>query len=161
MPSSLSPATVTIFPATDRPSSPLSSLPLPLYFFLTFSWQHNTIWATGGPLPSTHRGNQLSGCRSEGGNSLTAKLPPLADVDGEWEATEEWQWNIILRPLPPPSLGPKRFISTPSSQWYPSFMTKVSGLLECIFVHKQQTLSLEPSQMKPYFEVTISNSYSW
>ena len=104
---SRSPATaivsLAIFLCLSSPCSPILllslslSLPcvshghLPLCFFLTFSWQHNTIRATGGPLPSTHRGNQLSGCRSEGGNSLTAKLPPLADVDGEWEATEEWQ----------------------------------------------------------------------
>ena len=60
--------------------------------------------------------------------------------------------SVILRPFFTVILGANKFLSTSSSQWYPMFMIKVHKLLACFCVQKWQTLPIDLSQMKPYFE---------
>ena len=66
-----------------------------------------------------------------------------------------------LWPSPASVQGPKQFFFASSSQWYSSFTTKVVGSSRRFSVHKRQTLLVDSSQTEPYFEVTISNLYSW
>ena len=56
-------------------------------------------------------------------------------------------------------LGPKQLILASSSRWYPLFPTKVSGSLAHISM-QSETMQVDMSQIEPYFEVMISNSYS-
>ena len=55
--------------------------------------------------------------------------------------------------------GTKILSINSSSNWYPLLLTKISESSEHIFVQKRRTLAVDLSQTKPYFEVTISNSY--
>ena len=64
------------------------------------------------------------------------------------------------RPPPPPSLVSNKFFWVFSQLWYPPFATKVAELLVCLSVQHGKILTVDSSQMKPYFEVKISNLYS-
>ena len=48
-----------------------------------------------------------------------------------------------------------------SLQWYPLFTMKVFRSLTRFFVQNDKIFPVDPSQTELYFEVTISNLYSW
>ena len=77
-----------------------------------------------------------------------------------WEGRGTPSSSTVLQPFFMVVLGANKFLSTSSSKWYPSFVTKMPGLSARFSIQKRQILLVDPSQTVPYFEVTVSNSYS-
>ena len=117
-------------------------------------------------VPKHHRRARASYLRSEGAELVRESfvqhgVPSLVEVTTRGRAATGRRCSVVLQPLSPLFFGLNKFISTSSSKWYPLFMTKVPISLACISVQKRQILLVDPSQMEPYFEVTILNSYLW
>ena len=93
-----------------------------------------------------------------GANSVRREMPLLAVVEARDEPQRRRYSNASLRPLLTTNLGSNKFLATTLSQWYPPSTMKVFGSSSGFSVQNGETLSVDPSQTKPYFEVTISHS---
>ena len=84
--------------------------------------------------------------------------PPISSDDGSWSVCGRGHGSptslVILMPILTAKMYSLKFLSISSSRWVP-------GLWSCFPVQNGETLTVDPSQIEPYFKVMISNPYSW
>ena len=180
----LSPPSPSVFPVAPffpitGDSKPLPRYPFPLphpvslssllslflwnTLFLSLRFSVATAWSTPSEAcwwarirPMTSEGAE------KGGGSYPAPRSSLLEAVGRmWGRSYSLALHYHFSATALANLGAKMLSILPSSKWYPLFLKKVPRWTTHFSMQKRHTLQVDLSKTEPYFEITISNLYSW